>query len=280
MEFQIQPNQVSGFRLRTYKLDTETKTNINTTNHNKPSITPLNRQSRLPLHQQIYEVLRAKIQHEIWKPGELFPTEIDLMAEYQVSRATIRQVMERLVSEGLMYRQQGRGTFIAEPTLEEGLTRIISFTEDMHRRNLIPETKVLSEEIIQANEDVAKALQLQPGEEVAFIKRLRLANHEPMCIEESFLPYKLCSGIFEHDFSVEPLRETLETEYGIRITRALQKIHAVAAPQDMVKLLNIPSHTALLFIERNSFNEWDLPVEFLRLYFRGDRYSLYNELRD
>jgi GntR family transcriptional regulator len=280
MEFQIQPNQVSGFRLRKYKLDTETKTNINTTNHNKPSITPLNRQSRLPLHQQIYEVLRAKIQHEVWKPGELFPTEIDLMAEYQVSRATIRQVMERLVSEGLMYRQQGRGTFIAEPTLEEGLTRIISFTEDMHRRNLVAETKVLSEEIIPANEDVAKALQLQPGEDVAFIKRLRLANHEPMCIEESFLPYKLCPGLFEHDFSVEPLRETLETKYGIRIIRALQKIHAVAAPQDMVKLLNIPSHTALLFIERNSFNEWDRPVEFLRLYFRGDRYSLYNELRD
>jgi GntR family transcriptional regulator len=280
MEFQIQPNQVSGFRLRKYKLDTETKKNINSTNHNKPTITPLNRQSRLPLHQQIYEVLRAKIQHEIWKPGELFPTEIDLMAEYQVSRATIRQVMERLVSEGLMYRQQGRGTFIAEPTLEEGLTRIISFTEDMHRRNLVPETKVLSEEIIPANEDVAKALQLLPGEEVAFIKRLRLANHEPMCIEESFLPYKLCPNLFEHDFSVEPLRETLETKYGIRIIRALQKIHAVTAPQDMVKLLNIPSHTALLFIERNSYNEWDIPVEFLRLYFRGDRYSLYNELRD
>lgn len=246
----------------------------------KPIVTPLNRQSKLPLHQQIYETLRSKIQRGFWKVGDTFTTEMDLMAEFNVSRATIRQVMERLVSEGLIYRQQGKGTFVAEPSLEQGLTRIISFTEDMRRRGLLPETQILTKAIIPANEDVARALHIETGSEVAFLKRLRLANNEPMCIEESYLDYKICPNIFEFDFSIQPLREILDKNYSVRIIRALQKIHAVVATHETARLLKIPSPAALLFIERTSFNELDKPVEFLRLYFRGDRYSLHNELRD
>lgn len=244
------------------------------------SISPINRQSKMPLYQQIYDVLRGKILRGNWAIGELVPTELELMEEFQVSRATIRQVMELLVSEGLIFRQQGRGSFVAEPTLEQALTRIISFTEDMRRRGLAPETRILSKEIIPAGKDIAKALNIQPGDEVAYLKRLRIANNEPMCIEESYLIQKMCPGIFDFDFSVQPLRETLENKYGIRITRALQKIHSVVASQETGRLLHINHPAALLFIERTSYNEWDLPVEFLHLYFRGDRYSLYNELRD
>ncbi len=244
------------------------------------NITPLSRVNRIPLHQQIYEVLRSKIQQGVWTSGVLFPTEMELMAEYQVSRATIRQVMERLVSEGLIYRQQGRGTFVAEPTLEQGLARIISFTEDMNRRGLVPETRILAEEIVPASNDVCKALNLRDDEQVAYLKRLRLANHEALCIEESFIVNSLCPGIFETDFSIQPLRDTLDKKYGIKIVRALQKIHAINAPQETAKILQIPANAALLFIERTSFNQLDQPIEFLRLYFRGDRYSLHNELRD
>jgi GntR family transcriptional regulator len=246
----------------------------------RPGLTVVNRQSKLPLHQQIYEILRGNMLRGKWAAGEMFPTELELMEEYQVSRATIRQVMDRLVSEGLIHRQRGRGTFISEPTLEQGLSRIISFTEDMRRRGLVSETRILEAEVIPAVEDIASVLKIQTGESVAYLKRLRIANNEPMCIEESHLSYKLCPGIFDYDFSVQPLRETLEKKYNIHITRALQKIHASVAGQETARLLGVNSPAALLFIERTSFNEYDVPVEFLRLYFRGDRYSLYNELRD
>ncbi len=249
-------------------------------NESLVEFSPLSRISRIPLHQQIYEILRSKILQGIWASGVLFPTEMELMAEYQVSRATIRQVMERLVREGLVFRQQGRGTFVAEPTLEQGLTRIISFTEDMRRRGLVPETKILAEEIILANPDVSRALNLREAENVAYLKRLRLANNEALCIEESFISEALCPGLFETDFSVQPLRETLDDKFGIRIVRALQKIHAITASHEIAKELKIPSNSALLYIERTSFNQLDQPIEFLRLYFRGDRYSLYNEIRD
>ena len=244
------------------------------------TIPQVSRHSRLPLHQQIYELLRSKILNGAWDVGDMLPTEFELMEEYGVSRVTMRQVFDRLVSEGLIYRQQGRGTFVAKPTLEQGLTRIISFTEDMRRRGLTPATRVLAAEIIPASKEVADALKIDFGKEVACIKRLRIANDEPMCIEESHLPYRLCPGILEYDFATQPLREVLEKRYNIRIVRALQKIHASVATGETAKLLGISYPSALLFIERVSFNEWDLPVEFLRLYFRGDRYSLYNELRD
>jgi GntR family transcriptional regulator len=247
---------------------------------NQPELMEINRTSRLPLYQQIYEILRGQLTHGKWAPGENFPTELDLINEFQVSRVTIRQVMDRLASEGFIYRQRGRGTFVAEPTLEEGLTRIISFTEDMRRRGLAARTKVLASKIQKATDDVALALRMKAGEEVAYLKRLRSANNEPMCIEESHLNYKLCPGILEYDFSVQPLREILESKYRIRITRALQKIHAVVSDNEMSRMLKTPNPSALLFIERTSFNEYDTPVEFLRLYFRGDRYSLYNELKD
>ena len=240
----------------------------------------VNRQSKLPLHQQIYELLRSNMVQSLWKAGDLFPTELELMDEYQVSRATIRQVMDRLVSEGLIYRQQGRGTFIAEPTLEQGLTRIISFTEDMRRRGLASETQILAMQAIPASEEVAARLGIKPGETVAYLKRLRIANNEPLCIEESHLIDKMCPGIFEFDFATQPLREILDTKYDIRITRALQRIHACSAGPETAKLLHVNPHAALLLIERTSFNEWEVPVEFLRLHFRGDRYALHNELRD
>jgi GntR family transcriptional regulator len=240
----------------------------------------VSRHSRLPLHQQIYELLRSKILNGAWDVGDMLPTEFELMEEYGVSRVTIRQVFDRFASEGLIYRQQGRGTFVAKPTLEQGLTRIISFTEDMHRRGLVPATKVLAAELIPAAKEVAETLKIDAEENVVFIKRLRIANGEPMCIEESHLPHKLCPGILDYDFANQPLRETLDKRYNIRIVRALQKIHASLATGETAKLLGISYPSALLFIERVSFNQWDLPVEFLRLYFRGDRYSLYNELRD
>ena len=240
----------------------------------------VNRQSKLPLHQQIYEILRGNMVKGTWVAGDTFPTEMQLMGMYNVSRATVRQVMDRLVGEGLIYRQQGRGTFVAEPTLEQGLSRITSFTEDMSRRGLVSETRILAEKIIPASVDIASSLKILPGEEVAYLKRLRIANNEPMCIEESYLINKMCPGIMDYDFSIQPLRETLEIKYGIRIIRALQRIHACVAEAETTKLLHIKTPSAILYIERTSYNEWDIPVEFLRLHFRGDRYSLYNELKD
>jgi GntR family transcriptional regulator len=169
---------------------------------------------------------------------------------------------------------------VAERTLEQGLTRIISFTEDMRRRGLTPHTRVLFTGLVSAQDEIAQRLELPPGAELARIERLRLADDEPMSIEESYLVHRHCPGVLNEDYARASLRATLQQKYGIRIVRARQIIRAVLASPEQVKLLTTRAKAPLLLIERVSFSEQNVPVEFLRIFYRGDRYSLYNELHD
>lgn len=238
----------------------------------------INRHSSLPLHQQLYEILRRKILQDEWGVGEMIPPEPELMEQYKLSRITVRRGLNRLANEGLIYRQQGRGSFVAEQTLEQGLSRIISFTEDMKQRGMIPRTEVLFSDLVPAPEDAAEQLGLQPGVEMARIERLRIANNEPLSIEESFLVHSYCPGILAEDYADSPLREALENKYGIQIVRAKQVIRAVRASTRQAQLLTVTARSPLLFLERVSYSQNNIPVEFLRIYYRGDRYSLFNEL--
>ncbi|MGQ9501888.1 MAG: GntR family transcriptional regulator [Anaerolineae bacterium] len=239
----------------------------------------IDRNSKLPLYHQLYEILRDHILSGAWQPGESIPPESELVKQYHVSRTTVRQVLDLLVKEGLIFRQRGRGSFVAHPTVEQGLTRIISFTEDMRRRGLQPGTQVLSVELVGAPPEIAAYLRISPGEELALLKRLRLADGEPMSIEESHLVHRYCPGVLRYDYASQPLRETLECEYGIRLVRARQTIRAIAAPSTIAHLLKVPARAPLLYVERVSYTHGDVPVEYLRYYHRGDRYVLYAELQ-
>jgi GntR family transcriptional regulator len=243
------------------------------------AMTIISRESKIPLYQQLYEILRGNIIRGDWQVGQMIPPEPELIDHYQVSRTTVRQVLDMLVSEGLIYRQQGRGSFVAQPTLEQGLTRIISFTDDMRNRGLEPGTRVIFAGLLPAPADIAESLQVPAGIDLVRLERLRMANAEQICIEESYLVHSLCPGILQYDFASKPLRETLEEKFGIRLVRAKQVIRAIQSSPEISQLLKIPHLSPLLFIERVSYSQHFTPVEFLRLYFRGDRYTLYNELQ-
>jgi GntR family transcriptional regulator len=235
----------------------------------------INRQSKLPYYQQLYDIVRGE-----WTPGDMIPPESELIEAFEVSRSTVRQVLGMLVDDGLIFRQRGRGSFVAHPTLEQAMTRIVSFTEDMRQRGFEPGTAVLSATILPAAPETARQLQIDPGEELALVRRLRLADGEPMSIEESYLVHRYCPGILQHDYADKPLRETLELDYGIRLVQARQVIRAIRASKELAATLEISSRIPLLFIERITFSQDAVPVEFLRLYYRADRYSLYNELHE
>jgi GntR family transcriptional regulator len=236
-------------------------------------------QSKSPLYQQIYQLLRQKILSGKWLPGDSLPSENDLMEQYQVSRATVRQALDELVSDGLVQRRQGKGTYVSPPTVEQGLVRIVSFTEDMQQRGFVPGTKLISAGLTPATKPLAEKLDIEVGEPVARIERLRLADGEPMSVEVSFLVHRYCPGILTQDYTAQSLRLMLEERYSIRITSARQTIQAIRAVTDMAALLAVEEKAPLLYIERLSYSEFDVPVEFLRLYHRGDRYTLHAELR-
>jgi GntR family transcriptional regulator len=240
----------------------------------------IDRSSKLPLYHQLHEILRDTIVRGEWQPGDMIPAEPELIASYQVSRTTVRQVLDKLVSEGLIHRQQGRGTFVAHPTVEQTLVRIISFTDDMLQRGFEPGTEVLSSGLIPAPDEIAKSLEIRAGDELARLERLRLADMEPMSIEQSYLVHQRCPGVLDRDYASTPLRKALEMDYGIRLVRATQIIRAIAAHERLARALSIPDAAPLLYLERVSYSQHGIPVEFLRIYYRGDRYALHSELHD
>lgn len=239
----------------------------------------VSRQSKSPLYEQIYQLLRNKIFDGQLRPGDLLPSEAELVEQYQVSRATVRQALDELVSDGLIQRKQGRGTFVSPPKVEQGLVRIVSFTEDMRRRGLEPGTKLRSAGLIPATDILARHLEIPVDEPLAKIERLRLADGEPVSIEISYLVHRYCPGILEQDYTSQSLRKMLEDQYGVRISSARQSIRAISATNDMAKALSVENNVALLYIERISYTEYDVPIEYLRLFHRGDRYTLHGELR-
>jgi len=239
----------------------------------------ISRYSKLPLYHQVYEIVRGNILSGHWQPGDLLPPESELVTTYDVSRTVVRQALDMLVNEGLIYRQRGRGTFVAHPTVEQSLVRLISFTDDMRQRGCVPGTEVLFSGLVPASEDIATKLETEPGEELARMDRLRLADGEPMSIEQSYLVHRHCPGILDGDYAHNSLREALEQRYNIHWTRASQVIRATSATLEMARLLSVKRRSPLLHIERVSYWQGSIPVEFLHIYYRGDRYSLYCELQ-
>lgn len=236
--------------------------------------------SQVSYYRQLYTMLRRNIAHGVWKPGDRMPSEAELITTYGVSRITVRQAFDLLVQDGLVYRRRGSGTFVAIPTIQHGLNRIISFTEDMQRRGLHPETKVIASGLRPASPEIAASLNVTPGAELAVLERLRLADHEPMSLEISHLVHDRCPRVLEGDYAQTPLHEALQERYDIRLTRAHQSIRAIAADKTLAGRLGIPVGAPVFYIERVSSDQMGTPVEYLRIYHRGDRYVLYNELRN
>ena len=242
------------------------------------TIQTLNPASKLPLYQQLYELLEGRIRSGEWKPGDMIPAETELISRYEVSRITVRKVLDMLVTEGLLVRQRGRGSFVAQAKLEHGTTRIVSFTDDMRQRGLTPGTKIIFMGLVPAPRAIAEALAVPEGEELARIDRLRLADGVPMCVEESFLIHRHLPGILQHDLASNSLREIKQASYGIRWSRARQTIQAVPAPAEVARLLSIRTGAPLLYFERVTYSQDAVAMEYLKIYYRADRYIIHNEL--
>ena len=141
----------------------------------------INFESRIPFYIQLMDILREKVQLGNWVPGDQIPGEQDLCELYGVSRTVVRQALRELEFEGIINRRKGKGTFISQPKINEGLVqKLTGFYQDMVERGLKPGTKVLHQSVIPSTEKVARFLNIKPGKEVIDIQRLRFINEEPI----------------------------------------------------------------------------------------------------
>ena len=152
-------------------------------------------------YQQLYTILRDELTRGEWKPGDRMPSETELITIYGVSRITVRQAFDLLVNDGFVYRRRGSGTFVTTRSSDSSLNRILSFTEDMEQRGLRPETRLIAARLEPAAADVARKLGIEPGEELAVLESLCLADDAPMGMERSHLGHRHCPGVLEEDYT-------------------------------------------------------------------------------
>jgi GntR family transcriptional regulator len=223
-----------------------------------------------PLYSRVETVLAGEIADGALKVGDQLPTEDDLIARFEVSRITVRRAIQNLVRRGLVEIRRGKGTFVAEPKITQELTELSGFVEDMHALGRKPTARVIGKEVVTADTTVAGHLGLTKGERVVRIRRVRLADGVPLSFDETYLPLKIGKKIITNNLKVEPIFSLLERKYGVPLIEAEYKLEAVAAEGEVAAALRVKQGSPVFRIERTSYSTGNLPVDYEKLYYRGD----------
>jgi GntR family transcriptional regulator len=238
----------------------------------------LNKEHPVPLYYQLHTHLLQRIQSGELKPNDRLASEEELANLYGVSKITVRHALRELASAGYVRRQQGRGTFVAMPKLEQGPRELTSFSEEMRGHGYLASSRVLIQGIEAAAGNIAEKLHLAEGAPVFRLTRLRLADDEPMGVQTAFLPVDLAPGLAEENFETASLYEILRRKYGLAPARARETHYAVAADEHTAALLGIPTGSAALAAERITVLATGRPLELAESMMRGDRYRIVLDL--
>ncbi len=237
----------------------------------------LDKSSPIPLYHQLAEELRKQIESGEWPLHTLIPSETQLCKKYGVSRGTVRQALIELMRDGLIYRKQGQGTFVAKLRVIQPVSRFYSFAQDMMEKGLEPSLKLIQSEIIYPNAAIRKALELIEEKKVYKIVRARLANGEPVLLDISYLIEELFPGLEKEDLATTPLYDLIIRKYKVRISRARETFEPILVDKFEARQLNISVGSLALLVKRTVYTE-DRPFEFRRTVVRGDKCTYSIEL--
>ncbi|MGO4320455.1 GntR family transcriptional regulator [Pseudomonas sp. P9_35] len=240
----------------------------------------LSSDARLPLYQRLRDQLAEQIANNRWRPGEAIPTEAALSAEYQLSTGTVRKAIDALVSEGVLERQQGRGTFIRRPQFQSSLFRFFRFQSASGERR-VPESRILSVEPVSAPSAVAQALGLPADAPVIRIVRVRLLEVAPVLAEEIWLPRNRFQPLLEIDLSQKgPLLYPIyEETCGQVVAYAEETLTAESVNEVYARLLQVPVNSPVVVIERLARDYAGNPLEWRRSRGHAEHFRYRVEIR-
>ena len=242
-------------------------------------VTSINRKSPIPYYIQVQNKLTESINQGQWRPGDKLPGEHQLCEMFNVSRTVIRQALDQLEQEKIIYREKGRGTFVAQPTIKKRFVQnLIGFYEDMVEQGYTVFSKMLRLEVIPAKSTVAGKLEIEPNTKVIYMERLRFVDDEPITLTRTYLPYDLCPQVIDADFSYSSLYAFIENECALSIARGIRIIEAVSTTEYESKNLQIPVGSPLILIKSISYQVDGTPLEYYEALHRGDRSQFEVEL--
>ena len=232
--------------------------------------------SAAPLYARLKKLVADAVVAGELKEGEAIPAERDVAELLEVSRVTVRKAFTELVAEGVLVQRRGSGTYVSGPQrrIEQPLSRLTSFSQDMQLRGLKTDADWLERSTGLPTPEEALKLSISPSESVCRFSRLRRADGVPMAIERAVIPAKFIGDPLAVEASLYAALDRL----GVRPVRALQRLHATALSKTEAKLLDLPDGSPALFIERISYLPDGRIVEFTRSHYRGDSYDFVAEL--
>jgi GntR family transcriptional regulator len=236
----------------------------------------IDKSSFIPIYRQIEEAIRSQILSGNMSLYDKIPSENELSKNFDVSPMTVRQAMNGLVKDGYVYRERGKGTFVAPPRLDHPLTRLVGFSEDMEARGVKPGNKILTFSYLPATEEVARILQVPMGETILHIKRTRYANDHPVGIHDTYLrDIQIRRDELEQTSSLYKLLKLR----GVIIDRGQDVIEAILATEEISALLGVRLKASILRVTRITYTADRTPIEMVIAVYRSDFYRYRIELK-
>lgn len=229
-----------------------------------------------PIYLQIHNELKRQIEFGKYKVGDKIPAERDLAVEFGVSRMTLRQAVQTLADEGILERRVGDGTYVANQKVQEKMSGITSFTELMRAQGKIPSSKVIAyHNAVQPSLSEIEQLQLNAGERVLRMERIRYGNDEPISLETATIPSRLVENL-DRKAITKGLYQALKTQ-GLEVGHAQQTVTAQLATEKVAEYLDIRRGDAVLHLRQVSFLKDSKPFEYVRTQYVGARFEFYLE---
>lgn len=233
----------------------------------------VDKDSPIPLYQQVRINLLSMVQSEKLKPGDMLPTEIALAQAYHISRQTVRQAISLLESEGLLERTPGRGTTVLQGKNRYKFFLDQSFAKQLVEMGLKPTSEVLRQKSTIIDDTSPNSLQLKKGSKALELIRLRFGNDTPIGVQYTTIITDLCPDLHIHDFKTESLYNLLLTRYKLPISRIDQVVNAVLADGWHMNLLKVNGVSPLLLVTTTAFLDNGEPIETSTSYYRADKYE-------
>ena len=227
-----------------------------------------------PLYVQLMEELETSIRNGVYKPGDKIMTEAEMAKEYGVSLITVRKAVGSLMEKGLVVRKQGKGTFVTKPKYSRNMKKLQSFTEMCEQMRVKTGAQVLENRLIMADKKVADRLGIEPGSNVVYISRLRLADGEPVQVEKSYFPLKY-AFLLEEDLNNGSMFECLKEKAGAKVASSEKMIELCRATAEEAALMDVKKGDYLLFVKSTAYDENGEPMYAGIQLINGDRFSLY-----
>ena len=233
----------------------------------------IDKKSIIPLYYQLADYLRDKITSRAILPGDLVPSEFELMNQFDISRGTVRQAIQQLELEGLVERFPGRGTFVPTPKIEQNASKQMGFfTSSMRKAGKIPTAHVLETGEITAPRDVTDKLNLQNEDKVIAIRRLLCADGQPLTIEKSYFRHDVGSKLLNEDLTGS-IYALIQEKFNYTIYKSKNSIEATLSDKESSELLEVPQGFALFKVKRFMFFSENEPIEYTIDLMRGDRFQ-------